>query len=78
MRGEGPVASCGRLLLVLAAVLLLGGCIGGRPAHVDWAMPGVSAVWPDPPAPPRIRFLRYLGQGGKLRKEGRSGGFAVG
>jgi DNA-binding beta-propeller fold protein YncE len=55
-------------------VLLVVGCVFGRPAEVVWSDPAVSLVWPDPPETPRIRFLRSFGDPGEVDiKEEKSG-----
>lgn len=60
-----------RLVLLFAGLTLLSGCIGGRP--LVWREPGIDLVWPSPPAPPRIGYLRSITGPADFRAESKSG-----
>lgn len=57
-------------LLVFAGLSLLAGCGGGRP--IVWQEPGVERVWPSPPDPPRIRYLRSISGSADFAEKNRS------
>lgn len=56
------------LVSMALAVLLLSGCAA---PPVQWLQPGPELVWPAPPDPPRIRFLRSLAGATDFREEGK-------
>jgi DNA-binding beta-propeller fold protein YncE len=60
----------GILVLVLAGLPCLSGCGGGRP--VVWQQPDVELVWPAPPDPPRIRYLRSIAGPADFREESKT------
>lgn len=47
-------------LLVIMAVSLVAGCAGLGVEPLSLRDPSLDHVWPSPPAPPRIRFLREI------------------
>lgn len=57
---------------ILAGMLLVSGCAGGKP--IVWQEPGIDLVWPAPPEPPRIRYLRSLTGPVDFREEGKAHG----
>ncbi|HAD04442.1 MAG: hypothetical protein A2091_03415 [Desulfuromonadales bacterium GWD2_61_12] len=67
-----------RVLLLLisgAGLLFCSGCTLLSPAAVEWADAEVSAVWPSPPDPPRLRYLRSLSGAADFAEKGKSGRF---
>lgn len=61
-----------RLVFILAGFLALVGCSTGKP--IVWQEPGIDLVWPVPPDPPRIRYLRSLTGPADFREEGNARG----
>jgi DNA-binding beta-propeller fold protein YncE len=55
---------------ILVVSLVLAGCAGGKP--IVWQEPGIDLVWPSPPDPPRIRYLRSLVGPADFREEGKT------
>jgi len=56
-----------RLAFILASFLVLVGCGGGKP--IVWQEPAIDLVWPSPPDPPRVRYLRSLAGPADFREE---------
>lgn len=61
-------------LAIVACLMLLAGCSAGTPRNLDWSAPTGSLVWPEPPASPRIRWIRDV-EPLRLGKEKSAGKF---
>ena len=75
MKAVSCVFSC-RYILLLGVVLCLAGCAGLSVDPFPFRDPAIDLVWPAPPNPPRIRFLREItGPGQIVPKQGKLGQF---
>jgi len=64
-----------RNLFGLLILSLLAGCVAGAGGDLEWARPRKELLWPKPPDPPRIRYLRAVDGTPKVEPEKKKGGF---
>lgn len=61
------------ILVVCCALLWTGGCGATKGRELVWQDPAYQLVWPSPPDPARVRYLRAITGPEDFRKEDRSG-----
>jgi sugar lactone lactonase YvrE len=65
-----PSAAGRFFLALLVFAFLLPGCAAPRTAEIAWNESGVDLVWPSPPSPPRIKYLRTMSGSSDFAGEG--------